>query len=44
LRCERDADGNCLRVDFCDPLSEDERLAEAEERAWSSPIFVDFGI
>jgi hypothetical protein len=44
LRCERDAGGNCLRVDFCDPLSEDERLAEAEERAWSSPIFVDFGI
>jgi len=41
LRCERDAQGNCLHVSPCsgtDP--EDDCLAETEERAWSSPIFV----
>jgi hypothetical protein len=41
LRCERDAEGNCLRVAPCggtDPA--DDCLAETEERAWSSPIFV----
>ncbi len=46
LRCRTDADGSCVDVDICYgdyrvPYQED-CLAENEERAWSSPIFVDF--
>ena len=45
LRCTRDASGACVEVDPCfasDPTAyEDDCLAPAEERAWSSPIFVD---
>ncbi len=45
LRCERDADGNCMEVAPCygDFRTEyqDDCLAESEERAWSSPIFID---
>ncbi|WP_162932165.1 DUF3604 domain-containing protein [Solimonas sp. K1W22B-7] len=44
LRCERDAKGQCIKVT---PCHGDERtpiddlcLAEAQHRAWSSPIFV----
>ena len=44
LRCERDADGSCVKVDPCFTLDgdpADDCLATTEERAWSSPIFVD---
>jgi Protein of unknown function (DUF3604) len=44
VRCERDAEGNCVKVNLC-PGPEgvvDECLATREPRAWSSPIYVDF--
>ncbi len=44
LRCERDAKGECVKVKPCygDQRTglEDDCKAPAEERAWSSPIFV----
>jgi hypothetical protein len=42
LRCEQDAAGRCLSVDPCtgDEPASDDCLAEDEQRAWSSPIFV----
>jgi hypothetical protein len=46
LRCERDADGNCIKVDMCRKDyrtdREDDCLGKIEERAWSSPIFVNY--
>ncbi|MEE8507608.1 MAG: DUF3604 domain-containing protein, partial [Myxococcota bacterium] len=47
LRCEFDSKGDCIAVDLCwgddrTPYQED-CLAETEERAWSSPIFVSYG-
>lgn len=47
LRCERDEAGQCIKVNDCRGSSlytdyEDDCLEDAEERAWSSPIFIDF--
>ena len=44
LRCERDAEGRCVRMHACygdyrTPWNDD-CLAPNEERAWSSPIEV----
>ena len=42
LRCEKDAAGSCVKVRPCLGVPDsDDCLAETEERAWSSPIFVE---
>ena len=47
LRCEYDAEGNCIKVNMCQGSSyltpaDDNCTAMKAHRAWSSPIFVDF--
>ena len=42
LGCRRDESGRCVQVDPCfGRPNDDECLAQTEERAWSSPIFVN---
>ena len=43
LRCEYDAEGRCIHTNPCPTNdAEDDYLAITEERAWSSPIFVEY--
>ena len=42
LGCERDAAGNCTKVNGCRNDATDDCLADHEPRAWSSPIFLDW--
>jgi hypothetical protein len=42
LNCTRDASGSCVSIDPCfGRPDDDECLSESEQRAWSSPIFID---
>jgi len=39
-RCERNAEGECVKVNLCGADPNDDCLAPREPRAWSSPIWV----
>ncbi|MFP8878537.1 MAG: hypothetical protein VCE43_03275, partial [Myxococcota bacterium] len=44
LGCSYDDDGNCVQVEPCNGRTpvDDDCLSEAEPRAWSSPIYLDY--
>ena len=47
LRCEYNSLGECIQVNICsgsvlNTPKEDDCLSRGEERAWSSPIFIDY--
>ncbi len=46
LRCERNDQNECISVNACygddRTALDDDCLADAEARAWSSPIFIDY--
>jgi hypothetical protein len=46
LRCELDDQGQCVAVNPCfgddRTAADDNCLGQAEHRAWSSPIFIDY--
>ena len=45
LGCTRDESGNCVAIAPCggNTPEDDDCLSEAEPRAWSSPIYIDYG-